>query len=119
MRRCSRFAEPRESRVAVQQYRAAKDSIAGWLDENTTLSGDAVVPQAELHAAYTSHCRRCGRRPASKQAFGRMLRALRPNIKPTQRTVARCRTWMYAGIALRGEAADEPWIHRAKPFIET
>jgi putative DNA primase/helicase len=107
-----RFTEPAESHLAVKTYQAANDTIAAWLDEHTTISGDAIVLQSELHAAYTSHCRRCGRRPASKQAFGRLLREVRPEIKPTQRTVAGRRTWVYAGIALRDAAECSRARHR-------
>ena len=107
VRRCSRFTEPRESRVAMEHYRAANDSIFAWLDENTVASIEATVPQSDLHAAYAAHCRQHYRRPASKQSFGRLLRALRPETEPAQRTVAGGRIWVYKGIALRG-AADWP-----------
>jgi len=101
VRRCCRFTEPTASRVAEQKYQAANDAIAAWLDEHTVASGDSAIPQSELHAAYASHCRRHNRRPASKQAFGRLLKTLRPQAEPAQRTVEGRRTWMYAGIALR------------------
>ena len=104
VRRCCRFTEPRESRIEVEKYQAANDAIAAWLDEHTVASGDAIIPQSELHAAYVTHCRLSCRRSASKQAFGRLLRVLRPDTEPTQRTVAGRRTWVYAGIALRGAA---------------
>jgi len=107
-RRC-RFTEPTESRIEVQRYQATNDTIAAWLDEYTVAaSGDAIIPQSELHAAYATSCRYHNLSPASKQAFGRLLRELRPETKPTQRTVAGRRTWVYAGIALRGAAAHCP-----------
>jgi phage/plasmid-associated DNA primase len=107
VRRCSRFTEPRESRVAVQQYQASNDSIAAWLDEHTIDSLEATVPQSELHAAYASYCQQQCRRPTTKQRFGHLLRALRPETEPAQRIVTGRRIWVYKGIALRG-AADWP-----------
>jgi phage/plasmid-associated DNA primase len=104
VRRSCRFTEPPESRIAVKQYQAANDTFAAWLDEHTVASDHAIIPQSELHAAYASHCRQCGRRPVSKQAFGRLLRMLRPNNEPAQRTIAGRRTWVYTCIALRGAA---------------
>ena len=104
VRRSCRFTEPPESRIAVRKYQAANDAIAAWLDEHTVASDKAIIPQSELHAAYASHCRQSGRRPVSKQAFGRLLRMLRPNNEPAQRTIAGRRTWVYTCIALRGAA---------------
>jgi putative DNA primase/helicase len=112
VRRSCRFTEPTESRLEVQRYQAANDAMVAWLEQHTTMSCDATVLQSQLHAAYASHCRQRGRRPASKQAFGRMLRALRPQIKPIQRVVAGRRTWVYAGIALRGAAECAGEGHR-------
>jgi P4 family phage/plasmid primase-like protien len=101
VRKCFRFTEPRESRAEVRRYQAANDVLAAWLDEHTVAAPDAVVPQRDLHRAYSSHCRQSSRRPASRQMFGRRLRALRPGIESTQRTVAGRRAWVYAGINLR------------------
>jgi RFX DNA-binding domain len=81
--------------------------MVAWLDEHTVASHEATVSQLELHAAYASYCRQQCRRPTTKQRFGRLLRALRPDAEPTQRTVAGRRIWVYKGIALRG-AADWP-----------
>ena len=85
----------------MRKYQAANDAIAAWLDEHTVASDKAIIPQSELHAAYASHCRQCGRRPVSKQAFGRLLKAYRPDAEPAQRTVAGRRKWVYAGIDIR------------------
>jgi putative DNA primase/helicase len=106
VRRCYRFTEPKESRVAVKRYQAANDALAAWLDEHTVTCPDTAVSQSELHSAYAAHCWRSLHQPASKQMFGRRLRTLRPQTKPTQRTVAGRRAWVYAGIALRGRRAD-------------
>lgn len=101
------FTEPSVSRALVRKYQAANDPLAAWLDEHTVATPEATVPQSELHGAYATHCHRSSRRPASKQIFGRRLRALRPNVEPAQRTLAGRRTWVYAGIELRNEATHE------------
>jgi putative DNA primase/helicase len=101
VRRSCRFTEPPESRIAVKQYQAANDTFAAWLDEHTVASDQAIIPQSELHAAYASHCRQCGRRPVSKQALGRLLKACRPDAKPAQRNIGGRRKWVYAGIDIR------------------
>src|SRR5215471_13881207 len=95
-------------RDRTEEIQASNDGLAAWLEEHTVASHEATIPQSDLHAAYALHCRRCSRRPASKQAFGRLLRALRPDIEPTQRTLAGRRTWVYVGIALRGAADKGP-----------
>jgi putative DNA primase/helicase len=98
-----RFTEPKDSAVALSRYQAANDALAAWLDEHTVASPDATILQSELHAAYASHCRQHGRQPASKQAFGRQLKALRPQSQAVQRRLLGRRTWMYAGIGFRGQ----------------
>jgi putative DNA primase/helicase len=107
VRRCFRFTEPRESRAELKRYQAANDLLATWLDEHTVTAPGAVVPQRDLHEAYSSHCRQSSRIPASRQIFGRRLRALRPGIESTQRTLRGRRAWVYAGINLRSKAADQ------------
>ncbi len=107
LRKCFRFAEPREGLSELKRYQAANDSLAAWLDEHTVEAPDAVVPQSDLHRVYSSHCQQSSRRPASKQMFGRRLRALRPGIESSQRTVAGRRAWVYAGINLREKASDD------------
>jgi P4 family phage/plasmid primase-like protien len=112
--RC-RFTEPTKSRIEVQKYQAANDTIAAWLDEHTVASHEATVPQSELHGAYAAHCHQHYRRPASKHSFGRLLRILRPNTEPAQRAIAGRRTWVYTCIALRCDVPDGSGRHIAKP----
>jgi putative DNA primase/helicase len=107
VRKGFRFSEPKESQAALKKYQATNDALALWLDQHTIVSPDASVPQADLHAAYESHCRQSCRGPASKQRFGRRLRELRPHIESAQRTVAGRRAWVYGGIALRDRADGE------------
>ena len=106
VRRSCRFTEPRESRIAVTKYQAANDTMAAWLDEYTVASHEATVAQSELHAAYASYCHQCRRRPAAKQAFGGLLRALRPGTQVAQRSFSGCRIWVYVGIGLRYSGED-------------
>jgi putative DNA primase/helicase len=107
VRQRGRFTEPKVSRAAVRSYQAANDAFASWLDQHTVESPDASVPQADLHAAYESHCRRSCRRSPTKQMFGRRLREMRPHIELGQRSFAGRRAWVYGGIALRDRADGE------------
>jgi P4 family phage/plasmid primase-like protien len=107
VRTCFRFTESRDSRAELKRYQAANDALAAWLDEHTVAAPDAVVPQTDLHSAYSMHCRQSSRRPVSKQMFGRRLRALRPDIESIQRTVAGRRAWVYTGIDLRERLVGE------------
>ncbi len=43
-----------------------------------------------------------GRAPLTKQAFGRRLRRLRPELEETQRTMEGVRRWVYQGINMKG-----------------
>jgi putative DNA primase/helicase len=104
VRKGFRFTEPRGSRALVRKYQAATDLLTVWLDEHTVAAPEATILQSELHGAYAMHCRRYCRRPASKQIFGRRLRALRPHVQPAQCTLGGRRAWIYAGITLRAEA---------------
>ncbi len=99
VRKGFRFTEPKDSQAAVRRYQTTNDALALWLDQNTVASPDASVPQADLHAAYESHCRQFCRRPLSKQTFGRRLRELRPQLDLAQRSLEGRRAWVYTGIA--------------------
>jgi phage/plasmid-associated DNA primase len=81
VRKCFRFTEPKEGQATVRRYQATNDALAEWLEEYTVACPDASVLQADLHAAYESHCRQSYRRPPSKQMFGRRLQTLRPHIE--------------------------------------
>jgi P4 family phage/plasmid primase-like protien len=104
VRQRGRFTEPKVSQAEVRRYRAANDAFASWLDQYTVESPNASVPQADLHAAYESHCHQSCRRSPSKQLFGRRLREMRPHIALGQRSFAGRRAWVYGGIALRDRA---------------
>ncbi len=48
-----------------------------------------------------------GRAPLTKQAFGRRLRLLRPELEETQRTMDGVRRWVYQGINLKGGQSSQ------------
>jgi P4 family phage/plasmid primase-like protien len=100
MRTRGRFTEPSESAAVLASYQEENDILATWLDEHTVSSSEAIIPQSELHAAFVSHCTKHNNRILSKQAFGRRLKAMRPQALATQRTIAGLRTWVYTGISL-------------------
>jgi putative DNA primase/helicase len=102
------FTESKRCRASLTMYQATHDELAAWLDEHTILRHEAAIQQSELHEAYTRHCQQTCRRPASRQMFGRRLRALRPEVAPSQRTLAGRRTWIYTGITLNSASNQQP-----------
>ncbi len=99
------LSESDSIRRAMDEFRQTTDPLAVWLDRNTVLEPDAVIPADRLWQDYNQDCVAKGRPTVSKTALGRAIAQLRPTIEKRQRTVNGRLAWCYVGI---GSIAEEP-----------
>lgn len=108
LRKRGRFSESDSTQTAFDEFHATTDPIAVWLTAHTLDDASALTPQAAMVAAYARHCEAKGIAPATKNAFGRALHKLRPNVVDKQRTVGgKPNVWCYVGIGLRSEQSHD------------
>ena len=92
------FSESESILRAMDEFRQTTDPLAVWLDRNTVLEPDALIPADKLWYDYNQDCVARGRPTATKTAFGRALAHLRPTVEKKQRTLNCKLTWCYTGI---------------------
>jgi putative DNA primase/helicase len=97
--RANGLSESESSRRAMDEFRQTTDPLAVWLDRNTTLEPEALIPADELWQDYNSDCAAKSRPTLSKTALGRGIAQLRPTLEKRQRTVNGKLSWCYVGIA--------------------
>ena len=90
------------SRVKARSPQASitqtTDPVAVWLDRNTVLEPDAVIPADRLWQDYNQDSVAKGRPTVSKTALGRAIAQLRPTVEKRQRTINGRLSWCYVGI---------------------
>ena len=99
------LSESESIRRAMDEFRQTTDPVAVWLDRNTVLEPDALIPADRLWQDYNQDCMAKGRPTVSKTALGRAIAQLRPTIEKRQRTVNGRLSWCYVGL---GSTAEEP-----------
>jgi P4 family phage/plasmid primase-like protien len=99
------LSESESIRRAMDEFRQTTDPVAVWLDRNTVLEPDAVIPADRLWQDYNQDCVAKGRPTVSKTALGRAIAQLRPTVEKRQRTVNDRLSWCYVGI---GSIAEGP-----------
>lgn len=100
------FTEPCSIQRAWAEFHATTDPLAVWIERWTVDSPQASVAMSVLIKAYNADCHRNGRPPLAKQAFGRALRRVRPNVDEGQRLVSGRRQWCYLGIGMTAELSQ-------------
>jgi putative DNA primase/helicase len=95
LRRTGRFALSEQTRRAGEDFRAAADSVAGFLADCCTLELHAREARSNLWNAYKSWCQDNNRRPVSAQRFHSRFREL---ASPDEITVNGAR--MYVGVRM-------------------
>lgn len=98
------IVESETTRAALEEFRETTDPLAVWLDRQTVKSAEGVIDCDGLYQGYARACNDSGRPVLSKQAFGRVVRRLRPSVEVKQKSVNGCICWCYAGLRWR-EAA--------------
>ncbi|MGD0577773.1 MAG: phage/plasmid primase, P4 family, partial [Bryobacteraceae bacterium] len=96
--RCHGLSESESTRRAMEEFRQTTDPVAVWLDRNTVLEPDALMPADRLWQDYNLDCVAKGRPTVSKTALGRAVAQLRPTVEKRQRTVSDRLSWCYVGI---------------------
>jgi phage/plasmid-associated DNA primase len=89
----------------MDEFRQTTDPVAVWLDRNTVLEPDALIPADRLWQDYNQDCVAKGRPTVSKTALGRAIAQLRPTVEKRQRTINGRLSWCYVGI---GPITEEP-----------
>ncbi len=100
------FSESETTRKAIDEFRQATDPLAVWLDRNTILHPDGVIPADRLWDEYNRECVAKGRPTISKNALGRAIVQLRPAVEKRQRTVNGALAWCYVGIGMLAKEAQ-------------
>jgi len=96
--RCNGLSESESSLRAMDEFRQTTDPLAVWLDRNTVLEPDALIPADQLFRHYNSDCVAKGRPILTKTAIGCAIAQLRPTVEKRQRTVNGRLSWCYVGI---------------------
>ena len=94
------LSESESIRRAMDEFRQTTDPVAVWLDRNTVLEPDALIPADRLWQDYNQDCVAKGRPTVSKTALGRAIAQLRPSVEKKQRTVNGKLAWSYVGIGV-------------------
>lgn len=98
------IVESETTRAALEEFRETTDPLAVWLDRQTVKSAEGVIDCDSLYQGYSRACNDSGRPVLSKQAFGRVIRRLRPSVEVKQRSVSGSREWCYVELHWRNEA---------------
>jgi len=92
------LTESESTRRAMDEFRQTTDPVAVWLDRNTVVEPEAVIPADRLWQDYSQDCVAKGRPTVSKTALGRAIAQLRPTVEKRQRTMNGRLSWCYVGI---------------------
>jgi putative DNA primase/helicase len=74
------FTSATSLETALQNFRAACNPLEAWLQSNTVRSPGASIHGDALYEAYRLHCENTGQPVVSREAFGRQMRRLHPDI---------------------------------------
>jgi putative DNA primase/helicase len=88
-------------RASWAEFREITDPLAVWLENWIDADPDGFTTKADLLNAYSADCREAGHSAPTKQAFGRAIGRLRPDLAEGQRTVDGKLEWAWLGIRLR------------------
>lgn len=86
--------------AATATYREDSDLLGGFLDEVCEVGPAETVSKTDLYSSYDEWCRSGGLRPATKIAFGRMLKE-RPGLALTEDRIGKANVHVWVGIGLR------------------
>jgi putative DNA primase/helicase len=93
---------------AAEEFRQTTDPVAVWLERHTVEHPDAMIAKDALVQAYNADCDQAGRTRMSKNAFGRALWRVRPQLEEAQRLwEGREQVWVWCGLGLKGEETGQ------------
>jgi putative DNA primase/helicase len=97
----NRFTRLASAEEAIITMRDLASPVAAFVREKCEIAADKEVDVDRLYAAYKTWCEDGEHPKASKQIFGRDLRAAVPSVRKTRPRDGIDRGNSYAGIALR------------------
>lgn len=74
------FTRAKSLETALQNFRAACNPLEAWVQSHTELKPGARIEGDALYEAYRLHCEETGQPVVSREAFGRQMRRLYPEI---------------------------------------
>jgi putative DNA primase/helicase len=86
---------------AIVAMRDLASPVAAFVRERCEIDADKEVEVDKLHAAYKEWCEENEHPKATKQVFGRDLRAAVPTVRKARPRDQDSRHHVYGGIALR------------------
>jgi len=95
------FVQPASAHEAIEQLEMLASPIKAFIEECCEVRPGLTAPVELLWQKWCMWCESVGRKPGTKQTFGRDLRAAIPSLKTTQPRDGDIRTRYYQGIALK------------------
>jgi putative DNA primase/helicase len=102
------LAPPAAVRDATDAYLAAEDAVANWLLECCEKSSVAQTELRDLYASWSKWCERTGEHAGTQKSFSQALE----DQGYQKRLVGHASRTGFAGIAIREEAAADPYWNR-------
>ena len=93
---------------AWKEFRSTTDPLTGWLDENVVDVAESFIPKDDLVRRFNAYCTDKGKPGTTTTGMTHSLAQLRPNVRPTKRTVNKKEVWCYVGIGWREQQLTDP-----------
>jgi putative DNA primase/helicase len=101
LRKRGYFIQPASGREAIADLETLASPIKAFINDDCMVAPGQTVPVELLYQAWRLWCDKVGRKPGTKQIFGRDLRAAVPGLKTTHPRDGDSRERKYEGIGLR------------------
>lgn len=100
LRQRGHFIQPKSSAGAITELEDLASPVGAFIRDCCLVGPGQSVPIDDMFDAWKLWCERQGRKPGTKQTFGRDLRAAIPNLKITQPREEGVRQRVYEGVAI-------------------
>jgi putative DNA primase/helicase len=97
------FIQPESAKEAVEQLEMLASPIKAFIQDRCNVKPGLTVPVELLYQTWKLWCDTVGRKPGTKQTFGRDLRTAVPSLRTTRPRDGDDRHRMYEGITLKEE----------------
>jgi putative DNA primase/helicase len=107
LRKRGYFMQPASARDAIEQLEILASPTKAFIEERCDVKPGLTISVELLYQTWRMWCDTVGRKPGTKQTFGRDLRTAIPNLRVTQSREGESRERNYEGIGLKGELAAQ------------
>jgi putative DNA primase/helicase len=97
------FIQPESAKEAVEQLEMLASPIKAFIQDRCNVKPGLTVPVELLYQTWKLWCDTVGRKPGTKQTFGRDLRTAVPSLRTTRPRDGDDRHRVYEGITLKEE----------------